>query len=40
MKFRFGKKKKGKKKPLGLLHYLHEKLTKHIVRRHKNGERS
>jgi hypothetical protein len=39
MKFRFGK-KKGKKKPLGLLHYLHEKLTKHIVRRHKSGERS
>ena len=37
---KFGsKKKRGKKKPLGLLHYLHEKLTTHIIRRHKKGER-
>lgn len=37
---KFGKRKgPKKKKPLGLLHYLHEKLTTHIIRRHKKGER-
>jgi hypothetical protein len=38
----FKSRKKGpkKRKPLRLLHWLHEKLTNHIVRRHKGGERA